>query len=250
MKKNRTLKLILEYDGTNFAGWQIQPNVLTVQKIVEDALERILQHPTRLNAAGRTDAGVHAAGQVASFETSSGIGTDRLKRAMNGILTDDITVIDITETNHGFNARYDAVSRTYRYTLSDKRLSVGRAYVWQVKHSISRELLQHATCQLNGPCNLRGFSKGNDKEDFSTVIYKNSWTFDEKLMIFEICAVRFFHHAVRSIVGTAVEVARGKELPDLIPRILESRDRSLAGPTVPARGLCLVNVDYGESNGV
>lgn len=245
MKKDRTIKLILEYDGTDFAGWQIQPGVRTVQKVVEDALTQILHHPVRLTAAGRTDAGVHAIGQVACFSTSCEMNTWRLKRAINGILSSDVTVLDISETRTDFNPRYDAVSRTYRYTLSDRRLSIGRSYAWYVKYRLNKELLETATRPLYDRCDLRGFSKGDDEDDFSTIIFKNSWMFRDNLMIFEISAIRFFHHSVRSIVGSAVKVAREKESPDLIQRILDTRDRSLAGPTAPAAGLCLLNVDYG-----
>ncbi len=249
MNKNRTLKLILEYDGADFAGWQIQPNIRTVQNVIEESLEQILGHTVSITGAGRTDAGVHATGQVAGFTTSSAIETSRLKRSMNGILPPDITVIDISDAPSDFNARFDAVLRTYRYTLSDRPLSVGRAYAWYVKYPLKRELLELSTRQLNGGCNLRGFSKGNEKDDFSTVIAKNSWTFRDNFIIFEISAIRFFHHAVRSIVGSAVEVGREKESPDFIQRILETGDRSLAGPTAPAQGLCLVKVDYGGNNG-
>ncbi|MFC1693651.1 tRNA pseudouridine(38-40) synthase TruA [Candidatus Latescibacterota bacterium] len=246
MGNKRTLKLVLEYDGTNFSGWQVQPDKRTVQMVVEDALAKILRQPVRLTAAGRTDAGVHAEGQVAGFQAESEMECWRLKRAMNGILPDDVTVLDITDTRPEFNARYDARSRTYRYTLSDQRLSLGRSYVWHIKYKLSRELLEKSTQPLDGNCSLRGFSKGDDNDDFSTIFLKNSWTFHDNLMIFEICAVRFFHHSVRSIVGSTVEVARGKESPDLLQRILDTQDRSLAGPTAPASGLCLVKVDYGD----
>ncbi len=242
--REHTFKLILEYDGTNFSGWQIQPNRRTVQKVVEDTIENILQHCVRIVAAGRTDAGVHASGQVASFKTTSEIEIYRLKKAMNATLPRDVNVIDVTETNPEFNPRFDAISRTYRYTISNSRLSIGRAYAWHVKYDLSRELLEESTSLLNGRCSLEGFSKKNDDNDYYTIIYKNSWTFRENLMIFEICAVRFFQHSVRTIVGSAVEVARGKQSPDLIKRILETKDRSLAGPLAPALGLCLVNVDY------
>jgi len=246
MSKERTLKIILEYDGTNFAGWQIQPDIRTVQQTVEEAFTKSLRHPLRLTAAGRTDAGVHAQCQVVSLKTPHDIETGRLKRALNGILPRDITILDIADTYPDFNARYDARSRKYRYTLSDRRISIGRNYVWHVKYNISRELLEQATRLLNGHHNLRGFSKGKDEDDYSTIIFKNLWKFQENLIIFEIEAVRFFHHSVRSIIGSAIEVARGKESHDLISRILESRDRSLASPTAPAKRLCLVGVNYGE----
>ena len=242
--EEQKLKLLLEYDGTNFAGWQIQPDQRTVQSETENALQKILQHPVKLIAAGRTDAGVHATGQVAGFTTTSGLDISRIKKAVNAVLPGDITILDISEVNPGFNARFDAGSRTYRYTISDRKLSIGRKYTWHVKYNISKKLLEEATLPLNGECSLEGFSKKNDNNDYSTIIYNNRWTFGENLMIFDICAIRFFQHAVRSIVGTAVEIARGKESPDLFSRVLETHDRSLAGPLAPAMGLCLVKVDY------
>jgi len=243
-----TFKLILEYDGSHFSGWQAQPERRTVQGELEKALETALRHPIRVTVAGRTDAGVHAAGQTAGFETDVEIDPLRLKKTLNGILPRDVTVVELAATYPGFHARYDARSRTYRYTISDRRISIGRNHVWHVKSRISRELLEEATRPVIGQCNLRGFSKGSEHDDYSTVIFKNLWMFERNLMIFEITAVRFFHHAVRSIVGSAVEVARGREKPDFLRRILETGDRSLAGPTAPARGLCLVRVDYGEEN--
>lgn len=246
MNNQRTLKLILEYDGSRFAGWQVQPETRTVQAEVENALAVILRQPIRVVAAGRTDAGVHAAGQVVSFRTTSTIECTRLVRALNGVLPKDVAVITASDMSEGFNARFTATARTYRYTITNHRIAVGRAYAWHVKHALSRDLLVAATEALSGACDLRGFSKGDDADDYSTIILKKSWTFSENLSIFEIQAIRFFHHAVRSIVGTAVEVARGREPVDLVRRILDTRERSLAGPTAPSQGLCLVAVDYGD----
>ena len=246
MKQTRTIRLTIEYDGTRYAGWQVQPGVRTVQGEIEQAAECILHHPVRLVAAGRTDAGVHATGQVAGFGTTSDMPAARLLRALNGVLPRDIVIAVAEDTAPGFNARYDARARTYRYTLSDRKVAVGRRYAWHVKYPLTRELLTAAARSLNGPCDLRGFSKGTETDDFSTIIFQSGWTFHEQYMIFEISAIRFFHHAVRSIVGTAVEVARGKESPDVVERILASGDRSLAGPTAPACGLCLIAVDYGK----
>ena len=132
--------------------------------------------------------------------------------------------------------------------MAERRLSIGRSYAWQVPYKIDRDLLAASTACLSGSCNLRGFSKGNDGDDYSTIIFNNRWTFDGALGIFEISAVRFFHHAVRSIVGSAMKVASGKASPDLLQRILETRNRKLAGPTAPAAGLCLVGVEYGEEH--
>ncbi|MDP2983427.1 MAG: tRNA pseudouridine(38-40) synthase TruA [Candidatus Latescibacter sp.] len=240
----RTLKITLEYDGARFYGWQVQPGKRTVQREVEIALGKILHHPVQLTVAGRTDAGVHAAGQVIGCRIFSDIEIDRLKKALNGVLPRDVAVVEIVEAAPDFHARYDAVSRTYRYTLSNRKCALGRSYVWKVRYPLSRELLEESTNPLAGQCNLRGFSKESENEDYSTIIYNNRWIFTENLMIFEISAIRFFHHAVRCIVGSAVEVGRGKESPDFLKRILETCDRSLAGPTAPAMGLCLVSVEY------
>ncbi len=242
----RTFKLIVEYDGAGFSGWQIQPDKRTVQAEIERSLQTILRHPVRVAAAGRTDAGVHAAGQVVSFDTPAEIEPSRIKRAVNGLLPEDVTVIDAAEVSPGFNARFDAQSRTYRYTLSGRRVSLGRGYLWRPKYSLSRELLEEATRPLKGECSLEGFSRKNEDGDFMTVIFKSGWTFREHFMIFEIQAVRFFHNAVRGIVGSAVEVGRGYASPDLLKRILETKERSLAGPVAPPHGLCLISVDYVE----
>jgi tRNA pseudouridine38-40 synthase len=245
--EEQTYKLTVEYDGTNYSGWQKQSSRRTVQGVMEEAAAKILHHPVKLVAAGRTDAGVHAVGQVASLATSSPMPPERLKRALNGVLPRDVTVAELVRVKNGFNARYDALSRTYRYTISERRLSVGRAYAWQVKFPLDRKLLGQSTVCMEGACNLRGFSRGSDDDDFSTVIHSSRWQFHDHLAIFEITAIRFFHHAVRSIVGSAAAVARGKESPDLLKRILETGNRKLAGPTAPACGLCLIHVEYGEN---
>jgi tRNA pseudouridine38-40 synthase len=247
MKSETIWRCIIEYDGTEFAGWQIQPGQRTVQGAVEDSIARILGERVRVVAAGRTDAGVHALGQVISFSTASGMSTRKMLKAFNAVLPDDVTVVRIDEAPVGFDARYDACARTYRYTISHTRCSIGRSYKWRIRYPVSHELLAEATRPLVGKLDLRGFSKRNEDDDYRTIVYKNDWTFKENEMIFEITAIRFFHHTVRSIVGSAVEVARGKEKPDLLERIIITGDRSLAGPTAPACGLCLVHVEYEDT---
>ena len=248
MTTERTIKLVIEYDGTAYAGWQVQPDVRTVQGEIEAAIEHVTGSFTRLTGAGRTDAGVHAAGQVAHGNIISDMAPDRLCRALNGVLPRDITIVEAAEAPVGFSARFDATSRTYRYTISRRRLAIGRAYAWEAPYRLDFGLLEAATVPLDGACNLRGFSKGQDEEDYETIIFRNSWTEHDHLVIFEISAIRFFHHAVRSIVGTAVDIARGKAEPDRITRVLNTRDRDLAGPTAPAKGLCLHSISYDTLN--
>ncbi len=238
--------MIIEYDGTDFAGWQVQPGQRTVQGEIEKALAAIFQQPVRIAGAGRTDAGVHAKGQVANFTVSSEIATDRIAHAVNGSLPRDIAIIEACEVPEGFSARYNASCRTYRYMISDQRTAIERNHIWECKYKLSRDLLVKAVEPLKGRLDLKAFSKGGEDEDYETIIFNNSWTFRDNFMIFEISAIRFFHNAVRRIIGSAAEVARGAETPDLFERMLATGDRSLSGPTAPASGLCLIRVDYGE----
>jgi tRNA pseudouridine38-40 synthase len=248
MTTERTIKLTIEYDGTAYAGWQVQPDVSTVQGEIEAAIKRVTGSFTRLIGAGRTDAGVHAAGQVAHGNIVSDMTPDRLCRALNGVMPRDITIVEAAEVPADFSARFDATSRTYRYTISRRRLAIGRAYAWESPYRLEIGKLEAATVPLIGTCNLRGFSKGEDDDDYDTIIFRNSWTENEHLLTFEISGIRFFHHAVRSIVGTAVDSARGRTELDRIARVLMDRDRNLAGSTAPAKGLCLYSISYGSLN--
>ena len=247
MDNEQKYRLVLDYDGSRFSGWQVQPDRRTVQGEIETALNTILGARIRLTAAGRTDAGVHATGQVASFTAPAGMEPERMKRALNGVMPPDITVVEASGADPRFNPRFDATSRTYRYTLTGRKISVGRAYAWHVRYPLAQNLLDAAASRLNGTVSLEGFSKKNDDDDYTTMIYNTGWTFNGTAMVFEISAIRFFQHAVRSIVGTLVTIARGRETPDLIDRILETGDRTLAGPLAPAAGLCLVHVGFGEN---
>lgn len=243
----KTIKLTIDYEGTDFAGWQVQPSQRTVQGEIERALETVLRQPVRIVAAGRTDTGVHALGQVAHFRTESDMTEQRLMGALNGLLPRDIAIREVMRVSDGFNARYDARTRTYRYTIATKKVAVNRRYSWAVPYSLDFDRLAESTVPLDGECDIRGFSRGEDGDDYSTIVFSNRWTREGDFIVFEISAIRFFHHAVRSIVGTAVEVGRGKLPPGIVRKILKTRNRSLAGPTAPARGLCLVNIDYGDT---
>jgi tRNA pseudouridine38-40 synthase len=242
----KNIALVLEYDGTNFSGWQIQPELRTVQGALSEILEKILHHPVKIIAAGRTDAGVHASCQVVNFKTDSDFDISLLKKALNATLPRDISVIKSVGMPLNFSSRFDALSRKYRYVISTRKLSIGRQYAWNVKYRISIKDLEKATEPLIGECSLKGFSKKNDDDIYSTIIFKNCWKCDENLIIFEIEAIRFFQHAVRNIVGSAVEEARGKKPPGLIKQILETGDNTVSGPLAPSSGLCLIEVDYGE----
>lgn len=242
----KTIKLTIDYDGTNFAGWQVQPNQRTVQGEIEHALETVLRHPVRTVGAGRTDTGVHASGQTAHFHTESDITEHRLIGSLNGILPEDIAIREVKHVTDDFNARFDARARSYRYTIATKKVAINRHYSWMVPYNLDFDRLAKSTTALDGECDIRGFSRGEDSDDYRTIIFDNRWSHEGDFIYFDISAIRFFHHAVRSIVGTAVEVGRGKLPPGTVREILETRNRRLAGPTAPARGLCLMNIDYGD----
>ena len=234
----------MEYDGTAFYGWQIQPDHPTVQGTIEEALKRILREQVSLISAGRTDAGVHALGQVANFHTRTKLDPENIRGALNSLLREDIVARDVEEVPETFHARFDAKSRLYRYTLSKSKRAVGRAYSWHVKYPLDLSRMDEASRCLLGRHNFVAFcKKSSETEGFCTVL-RCVWSERAEEIRFEIEADRFLHHMVRAIVGTMVEVGRVRISPSAVREILTSGERRRAGPTVPPHGLCLVGVTY------
>lgn len=252
----RNLKATLRYDGTDFAGWQVQPALPTVQGALMEALERITAEPVKVTGAGRTDAGVHALGQVANFKTSSNISSRNLIRAVNSVVAPRIRVDALEEAPEEFDARRDARSKVYRYSilLADFADPLVFRYCWQVPFELNIESMTQAAQYLIGKHDFTSFraSAGKDRSPIRTVysleIRTASCTFPNDarsdLLLVEICADGFVHKMVRNIVGTLVEVGRGKIPPERLEEILGARDRQLAGPAAPAKGLCLISVQY------
>ncbi len=245
MRAERTLKLVLEYDGTYFSGWQVQKDMRTVQGVVQEVLGRVLGEPVRVVGAGRTDAGVHALGQVAHFKTRNPMPTGRILRALEGLLPEDVAVREVNEAPPDFHARFSAKARWYRYRIFRRRRALGRQYGWFVPYKLDLARMEKAAGGLLGRHDFRAFCIATSvpERPFCTVS-EATWTEGEDELFFDIVADRFLHSMVRLLVGTMVEVGRGKLPPEAVEEALTSGERKLVGPSAPAYGLCLMEVRY------
>jgi tRNA pseudouridine38-40 synthase len=255
MKK---IKLLLEYDGTAYHGWQVQKGEITVQGIVEDRIFKITGERAGVLGASRTDAGVHAFGQVAAFRTEAKFDAATLKRALNAILPRDIRVLEASEAEGPFNPRGDAVRKRYFYIIANQRISSAFLfrYTWIVPQPMELNSMEEAAQVLDGRHDFSAFmGTGSDIKETVREIYSLNM---EKLgevdfmtsglkgnfVKISIEANGFLRHMVRNIVGTLVEIGRGRIPSDKMKEILQSRDRRLAGQTAPASGLFLEKIVY------
>lgn len=249
----RNFKLILRYDGAHYHGSQLQIGVRTIQGVLEDALEKVLGIKTRIHASGRTDAGVHALGQVVHFKTSTDIPATELTPRLNELLPEDIRILSAAEMPLPFHSRYDATGKVYRYTILNARIH-GR-YKAKSAHVFSGELdlerMRKAACHLIGAHDFSAFgvNPGREIENPVRTIKRLDLQREGHYVFIEVEADGFLYKMVRSIVGTLLNVGRGKTEPEEIPAIIESRDRCRAGVTAPAHGLCLVEVKYSQESG-
>jgi len=238
-------KLTLEYDGTDFSGWQTQPGFRTIQHEIERSLKTIFNQEVIVIGAGRTDAGVHALGQVANFSIDSSLPLDRIKAALNGTMSRDVRVKKVEEAPENFNARYDAIRRHYRYTIIQDESALKRRYAWCVKTALNIDDMQRASDYLIGEHDFRAFCQaGADVKHHRCCVEEAKWQRQDDVLTFDIKANRFLHNMVRIIVGTMVNIGRNYTHVEQISEIINSEDRIHAGPTVPAKGLCLVQVYY------
>lgn len=253
LSHRRTLKLTLAYDGTDFAGWQIQPAARTVQGTVQSILERIAGEPVKLVGSGRTDAGVHALGQVASFETSSRYACDVFCRALNAELPDDIAVVSVDEAPAGFHARGSALRKRYCYVIHDSgvRDVFARRYCWPMPYRLDEAAMQRGAAALVGTHDFSSFeTAGSERESSVRTVFAVDISrpiadrpFEVHL---EIEANGFLYNMVRAIAGTLVQVGRGGRPEQWVGEALAARNRSAAGPTAPPQGLFLLWVRYDE----
>jgi len=241
----KNIKIVLEYDGTDFCGWQLQPKDRTVQGVLQSSLKQLLQESPTVHASGRTDAGVHALGQVANFKTKTKLPLDSIQNGVNSYLPTDVRVLSVEEAGEEFHSRYDAVKRTYRYVIARKTLAVGRQYSWFCKYKLDLGKIRSASEFLIGKHSFEAFAKLNEEEKhYLCNVESVRWQESEEDFSFTISANRFLHHMIRIIVGTMIDVGRGKLLPGDIKDMLASGDRKRAGSVVSAHGLFLVRVDY------
>jgi tRNA pseudouridine38-40 synthase len=247
----RILKLVLSYDGTDYAGWQRQPDAVSIQALVEDALAPIEGKAVTVHGAGRTDAGVHALAQVASVALEARLEAPTLVRALNATLPPDVRARDASEAPTGFHARFSATSKAYRYYIRAAGVvsPFERRYVWHVPVPLDDEAMAAAAEVLRGTHDFAAFQgAGSDVATSTRTILDLAITRvhepDGSLVLIDVEADGFLRHMVRTIVGTLVDVGRGRREPDDVARILASRDRGEAGDTAPALGLFLVRVRY------
>ena len=246
----RTLKLTIQYDGTDFVGWQRQPNGTAIQGLIEDALTPIAGARVTVHGAGRTDAGAHALGQVASVTLGSRIDPPTLARALNAVLPPEVRILNVEEMDADFHARFSAVSKTYEYRIVNAPLVTPflQRYVWHIIQPLALDAMREAAAPLVGAHDFAAFQgAGSPVESTERIVDRIEWQdgggYDLPLVM-RVIGNGFLRHMVRNIVGTLVEVGTGRWPAPCVGDILASGDRTLAGPTAPARGLFLVRVDY------
>jgi tRNA pseudouridine38-40 synthase len=248
----RTLKLTIAYDGTNYAGWQFQLGSASVQETLEKAVAEVTGQQVRVLASGRTDAGVHALGQVVALRTDSTLAPDVLRRALNAVLPHDIAVLEVVETPDGFHPTYDAVRKRYRYVICDGpvRDVFERNYVWHYRYGrLDAEAMRRAAAALLGTHDFSSFeSSGAERKTsvrtISELLVERGRGGREDFITIEVESDGFLYNMVRTIVGTLVEVGRGKRPENWPGEVLRATDRHAAGPTAPPQGLILVKVEY------
>lgn len=261
-------RLTLSYNGSQFHGWQVQPGLVTVQGTLAEALQSITGEAVLPQGAGRTDAGVHALGQVASFALSAHVPESNLLRALNRVLPPALRVLAAEQVTETFHARHSARRKIYEYRIFERRAGAEQArtericspflapFVWDCRWPLDLERMQLAAQHFLGSQDFSSMAAaGRDalqrngdprsvRPNPVKTIYSSAWQRCEGLLVYRVCGSGFLHHMVRNLVGTMVDVGRGSLEPDDIPPILQARDRSQAGPTAPACGLYLVEVLY------
>lgn len=246
----RTIKLTLAYDGAAYAGWQAQPDAKTLQGTLEAAIAKVTGETVRVLASGRTDAGVHALGQVVSFSTGCELSPDVLQRAISNTLPRDMVVLEVVDAPEGFNALRDTARKRYRYQLDDGQTPnpLDRRQVWHYGRPLDVQAMQSAAHLLIGTHDFASFeSSGSPRESSTRTIFDLSVcrAVDELHRItIEVEADGFLYNMVRAIVGTLIEVGSGTREINSISEVIAAKDRGRAGRTAPAHGLCLLRVEY------
>ena len=241
----RNIKLLVEYDGTNYAGWQRQENGRSIQGEIEGVLAGVLQEKVNVIGAGRTDAGVHAHGQVANFRTESSFPTDKIIAALNGLLPEDIVIHSASEVSVDFHARFSAKARRYSYYITAQPTALRRLYSWNLRYKLDLQLMNTVAAKIIGRHDFQSFCKtGADVDHHFCTIHESAWTVTDSWYQYTIQADRFLHGMVRALVGTMVDIGRGHTDINEFYLILEAKNRTEAGMAAPAKGLVLEEVMY------
>lgn len=244
----KNFKLIIEYYGSNYHGWQRQKDRRTIQGEIENALMKMTGRPVTLTGSGRTDAGVHALGQVANFCCETDLTPKVFQRGINGLVQDDIVIGSCERVASRFHARYDAKSKAYRYRIYNRPIpaAIGRQYAWYIRNALDVEAMRTAVSHIVGLHDFKSFEgAGSPRSHTFRRVMRAKWLVrDNGYLVFEIEADGFLRFMVRNIVGTLVDVGRGRLTPDEFYHVFRSKDRGLSGATAPACGLFLVEVTY------
>ncbi|MGH9494819.1 MAG: tRNA pseudouridine(38-40) synthase TruA [Candidatus Sulfotelmatobacter sp.] len=255
----RNLKLILAYDGSEFSGWQVQPDADTVQGTLASAIGRVTGEKVLPQGSGRTDAGVHALAQVVTFVTESSVPTENFVKALNDVLPASVRALESIEVPAGFHARHSARAKTYRYRIYREAICPPflARYVWHYPYPLDVKAMEQAAGLVVGEKDFTSFAavdpeRGRDGGQVSNVrtIFSSSFTACSgppgAELVYTVRGSGFLHHMVRNLVGTFILVGKGTLQAEDVTRILEARNRSAAGATAPASGLYLMGVEYGE----
>ncbi|NOX34299.1 MAG: tRNA pseudouridine(38-40) synthase TruA [Deltaproteobacteria bacterium] len=245
---NKNFKIVIEYDGTGFSGWQKQKDKKTVQGEIEKALSKILNQEIRISGSGRTDAGVHAFGQVANFHADTGILPQDLKRGVNSLIKQPVVIKKCSIVDDDFHARYNAVSKEYHYFILNRTdpCAIGRLYQWHIRYPLDIEAM-HLCCKaVTGLFDFKSFENTGSPQASSIreIFFFNITNPDNHRLVFKICASGFLRYMVRNLVGTIVLAGLNKISQEEFIKILEAKNRTKAGATAPARGLFLKKVNY------